>query len=441
MKIRPRSFGTVLSVILSTGLGVSVVGTGMPAAVAGTSCPDNHFITSWATSPTDSVTPVDANFGVTPTVVSDQSFRSVITPHMGGSTLKVRLSNRYGATPVTFGHVTVARQADGPDADGTPVPVEFSGSGDVTLGPGEEIVSDPVDLSFGSFDPLLVSTYVSGVAGPPTQHWNANATSYMAPPGSGDRTGDASGGAFSDASGAWLYTTGLEVGAPADAGTLVAFGDSITDGFVGSGRVPIPADASVNDSDHRYPDALQRRLDEAGSPVAVANAGIGSNQLLVNAEPLFLGAAGVDRFHRDALDLPGAYGVIVLIGINDLGLNPTVTTQAMIDGYRNLVSQARDSGKKIWLGTITPASDALVDGTLLAPQSDRMRTEINDWIRSQDIADGYVDFDAALRSPDDPSVMRADYASPDHLHPNPAGYRAMADAVDLAQIRKDPGVC
>ncbi|HIW91887.1 MAG TPA: hypothetical protein H9870_09535 [Candidatus Corynebacterium avicola] len=278
--------------------------------------------------------------------------------------------------------------------------------------------------------------HVKGPVGPPTQHWNANATSYMSPVGSGDKTSETSGRAYSQKVGAWQYVTGLSVEASQDAGAIVAFGDSITDGFVGSGRVPIPSDAAVNDTNHRYPDALQRRLSDEGAPVSVVNAGIGSNQLLVNAEPLFLGAAGVDRFKRDALDLPGVYGALVLIGINDLGLNPLVTTDKMIAGYKDLIRQARAQGKKIWLGTIVPASDALVDGTLLAPNSNRIRNEINDWIRTQDLADGFVDFDAALRDPNNHAVMRADYSSPDRLHPNPAGYQAMADAVDLAIIRK-----
>lgn len=394
---------------------------------------EQHYVASWATSPTDSVTPVDANFGPTPTVVRDQSSRMTVTPHMGGSKARVTLSNRYGVSPVTFGHATVGKQVSGATANDI-VPLTFNGAGAVTLQPGEEVVSDGAGLEFTSFEPLLVSAHVDGVAGPPTQHWNANATSYLSPPGSGDRTSQASGDGYTINTGAWNYVTGLDVEAPSDAGAVVAFGDSITDGFVGSSRIPIPAQSSVNDTDHRYPDALQRRIDAAGARTSVVNAGIGSNQLLVSGEPLFLGAAGVDRFKRDALDLPGVYGAIVLIGINDLGLNPFVTTEKMIDGFRNLVQQARDSGKKIWLGTIAPASDALVDGTLLAPESNRIRTEINDWIRSQDIADGFIDFDAALRDPGDPAVLRADYSSPDRLHPNPAGYQAMADAVDLAMI-------
>lgn len=395
----------------------------------------DHYVASWATAPTDSVSPIDANFGPTPTAVYDQSFRMAVNPHMGGDNVRVRLSNRYGVTPVTFGTVTVGKQESGPEATSL-TQVTFNGASEVTLQPGEEAVSDGVNFTFATFEPLLISAYVDGAAGPATQHWNANATSYLSPAGSGDLASQASGDGFSISTGAWNYVTGLDVLAPQEAGAIVAFGDSITDGFVGTSQVPIPADSGVNDTNHRYPDALQRRLSDAGDPISVVNAGIGSNQLLVSGEPLFLGAAGVDRFHRDALDLPGVYGAIVLIGINDLGLNPFVTTEAMIDGYKDLIGQARASGKKIWLGTILPASDALVDGTLLSPESDRIRTEINSWIREQDLADGYVDFDAALRDPENPSVLRADYSGPDRLHPSPAGYQAMAEAVDLAMIRR-----
>lgn len=437
-----QSWRTVLAVTTSVGLALG--GALAPGAGAGTAVDTetgssaDHFVSSWATSPTDSVTPIDANFTPSPSIVSDQSLRMAITPHMAGSKAKVRLSNRYGATPVTFGHVTAGQQANGFNADST-VPVTFSGSRSVTLQPGQEIVSDATELEVNSFEPLLVSMHVDGHAGPPTQHWNANATSYMSPVGSGDLTSETSGRGYSIKTNAWQYVTGLEVAAPDDAGAVVAFGDSITDGFVGSSQIPIPSDSSVNDSNHRYPDALQRRLDDQGQPTSMVNAGIGSNQLLVSGEPLFLGAAGVDRFKRDALDLPGVYGAIVLIGINDLGLNPLVTTEKMIDGFKNLIRQADAADKKIWLGTIAPASDALVDGTLLSPNSNRMRNEINDWIRGEgkDLADGMIDFDETLRDPDNPAVMRADYSSPDRLHPNPAGYQAMADTVDLAMISKN----
>jgi lysophospholipase L1-like esterase len=200
----------------------------------------------------------------------------------------------------------------------------------------------------------------------------------------------------------------------------------------------IPVDRAVADTDSRTPDFLQRRLDHAGIPVSVVNAGIGSNRVVTGGEPLLFGPSAVARFDRDALSLAGVSGVLVQEGINDLGLPPPATAAQVIAGYEQLITAARRAGKKIWLGTLLPASDALVDGVLLAPDSEKHRQEINTWIRTQQLGDGVVDFDAALRDPGNLSILRADYSSPDRLHPNPAGYRAVADTVELSAIAQHP---
>jgi lysophospholipase L1-like esterase len=274
---------------------------------------------------------------------------------------------------------------------------------------------------------------VPGHAGSVTKHWNANATSYLTPALSGDRTTETSGAHFTKTTGSWLYLTGVDVSAPAPTRSIVAFGDSITDGFVSSTPLSVPADRSVADTDQRYPDFLQRRLIDARLPISVVNAGIGSNMLLTDGRPLMLGPSGVQRFDADALHQAGVAGVLLMEGINDLGLVQSSAPQ-LVAGLTDVVAQAHAAGVKIWLGTLLPASDAVIDGTLFAPASERSRQQVNDWIRSQRLADGVVDFDRALRDPSDPSVLRAEYASVDHLHPSPAGYRAMADAVNLSML-------
>jgi lysophospholipase L1-like esterase len=215
----------------------------------------------------------------------------------------------------------------------------------------------------------------------------------------------------------------------------VAFGDSITDGFVASTPLSLPVSLAIADKNGRYPDDLQRRVDAAGVPLSVVNAGISSNRLVTDGEPLLLGLSGVQRFEEDALDVPGVKGVIVLEGINDLGIPPATTTPSqLIAGYEELIAMAHARGVKIWLGTLTPASNAILDGTISAPHSEEYREQVNAWIRSQHLADGVIDFDAALRDPGDPSVLNPPYSGPDHLHPNLLGYQVMADTVNLSML-------
>jgi len=356
----------------------------------------------------------------------------VVTPHLGGASLRIHLSNRFGGSPVTFGRVTVGRQTNGRAVVGL-VPVLFAGAASVTIPAGGEVVSDPAALAFSAFDPLAVSIFVPGFQTTPTKHWNANATSYYSLLLTGDRTSEIDGLSYVGQTGSWLYLDGVDVLAPAPDRSIVAFGDSITDGFVAGTPLSIPADGSVADKNGRYPDDLARRLAGAGIPLSVVNAGIGGNQLLTSGEPLQSGPSGLQRFNEDALSPAGIAGVLLLEGTNDLGLSNSTPAQ-IVAGYGQLINQAHGAGVRIWLGTITPAANAIVDGTLTAPHSEQYRQQINTWIRGQHLADGVVDFDAALRNPTNPSTLLPAYASVDNLHPNLAGYQAMADAVDLGML-------
>jgi lysophospholipase L1-like esterase len=356
----------------------------------------------------------------------------VVTPHLGGSSLRIHLSNRFGGAAVTFGVVTVARQTDGA-AVGAVAPVLFGGAPSVTIPVGQDVVSDPVAITFSAFDPLAVSMFVPGTVVSPTKHWNANATSYYSLGLSGNRTGERNGLSYVGRTGSWLYVDGVDVLAPAPDRSVVAFGDSTTDGFVAATVLSIPADGSVANKNGRYPDDLQRNLASAGIPISVVNAGVDGNQLLTSGVPLQSGPSGLQRFNTDALSQAGIAGVLVLEGINDLGLSSSTPDQ-ITAGYSQLISQAHAAGVKIWLATIMPASNAIIDGTASAPNSEQYRQQVNTWIRGQHLADGVVDFDAALRNPAAPSTLLPAYASVDNLHPNLAGYQAMANAVDLGML-------
>ena len=365
-------------------------------------------------------------------MLNDQTLRMVVTPHLGGDVLRVHLSNRFGSTPLTFGHVTIGR--DGPSGVVDIRPVTFDSNETVVAQPGVDVTSDPVRFAFAAFTPLAVSMFLPDQEGPPTKHWNANATSRYSSPGSGDLSGNPSDSDFPDMTESWFYLDEIDVEAPLRIHCIVAFGDSITDGFVASNSQSIPVSLKVADKNGRYPDDLQRRLTTSHIPISVVNAGIGENQVLTDSVVGLGGPSALHRFRTDALDLPGCTGVLFVEGINDLGLSDRTASQ-LVNGYEEIINMGHAAGKKVWLGTLPPASNATVDGTRQAPHSEMYRRQINAWIRSQHLANGVVDFDRALRDPSNPAVMNPAYVGPDNLHPNLLGYHVMAEAVPLSMLQ------
>lgn len=417
---------SALAAVAALGVGpASPAGAAQQSKAQRAACAQ-QWVASWAASPTDNTAGSDPTDGPVPATLTEQTLRMVITPHLGGTTTRIRLSNRFGTAPFRVGRVTLAAQTAGAGTR-NPAPVRFGGSTSVSIPAGQDVVSDAVTFGVTAFQPLAVSIYVPSSTAP-TKHWNANATSYSTAAGAGDHANATAGAAFTNTTASWLVVGGLDV--DARAGAVVAFGDSITDGFVAAGVISIPADPSVNDQNGRYPDKLQQRVSAAGLPLSIVNAGISGNQL-TGSLGLMTGPSGLSRFDADALAIPGVRGVLVLEGINDLGLNPFSSPRSIQDAYKELIRKTHAAGKKIWLGTITPASDAIINGVILAPLSDIYRQIINAWIRNQRLSDGVVDFDAALRDPANPSTLNPAYSSPDRLHPNLAGYQRMADTVPL----------
>ncbi len=388
-----------------------------------------HWVASWTASPSDASAPVDAALLPVPHMLDDQTLRMVVTPHLGGDALRVHLSNRFGSTPLNFGHVTIGRDTVNGVVDITPV--TFDGNERVVAQPGVDVTSDPVRFVFSAFAPLAVSMFLPDQEGSPTKHWNANATSRYALPGSGDLSSKASNSDFPHVTESWFYIDEIDVEAPLATHCIVVFGDSITVGFVASGPQSIPVSLKVADKNGRYPDDLQRRLNTSHIPISVVNAGIGENEVLTDSVVGFGGPSALHRFRRDALDLPGCTGVLFMEGINDLGLADKTASQ-LIGGYKEIIDMAHAARKKIWLGTLLPDSNATVDVT---PHSEMYREQVNAWIRSQHLADGVVDFDRDLRDPFHPAVMNPAYVGPDNLHPNLLGYKVMAHALPLSMLQ------
>lgn len=433
---RARLRGSSVMVALMLIGSVFIAAPGQPArAEADSSCTATHWIAAWSAAPSDA-TPLISPDLRPALVTGGQTFRMIVTPHRDGSLLRVHLTNRFGDQPVTFAHVTVGPAGAGAAlATGSVPSVTFGGATSVDVEAGADILSDPIPLTVSAFQRVAISFFVPGTVVVPTEHLNANQTSYYTPPNNMDLSASVPGDAFTLSTTSWYWVSGLDVQAPAGASTLVAFGDSITDGFVGQSPLPVPAGTEQVDQDVRYPDFLQRRLSASDIPLTAVNAGISGNLLLRPGLIPHYGPAAVSRVLRDVAEIPGVTNAIIAIGTNDLGdaLEPATADQ-LAQGYTGLVNALHERGIHVLIGTILPSGNAILGGPATAPGLEESRQRINTWIRTQDIADGIVDFDLAMRSPDDPSVLNPAYASADNLHPNPAGYQAMAAAVPLESL-------
>jgi lysophospholipase L1-like esterase len=360
--------------------------------------------------------------------LSDQTVRQVVRVSVGGSAVRVRLSNLFGAGPVTLGPVRVALRAEGSaTVPGSDRVAAFEGRGTVTIPKGGSVLSDPVAMDVKPLQELAISLYVPAAAtpGPSTLHNAGLATAYLT------ESGDATAAARfpgTEVHGSRFFLSDVEVGGPAERHAVVAFGDSITDGV---GAKP--------DTYERWPDYLAARLqkDPALAAVAVVNSGIGGNRVLNDN----FGPSAQKRFDRDALDKPGVRWIVLLEGINDLGGSgqpetpaDDVSAEQIIDGMKQLVARAHAKGVKIYGATLTPFGGA--GWPYHSSRNEKKREAVNAWIRNGGAFDGVADFDKAIRDPARPDRMLQAYDSGDHLHPNGAGYEAMANAVDLAWFRQ-----
>lgn len=403
----------------------------------------SHWVSSWRTAPTDALITQP---------ISGLSVRQSFAPHRSGQQLRLRLSNRYSVVPITLDSVHIAKEAERGGAQmvaGTECLLKFSGQTRVTIPAGETVVSDAIHYPLQAFERVGISFYAPTLTPQLTRHLNAAEFLYMSLPG--DHAADPSGAAYIQVPDSYtsnfVVIEALEVTAPVSVRTIVTVGDSITDG---SGSTIGVLDGGANPmtaTDQRYPNHLQRRIHEAGLPFAVANAGIGGNELLSDALLPQFGRKLLDRLDYDVLEVAGASHVLAMIGTNDFG-NPKLggmpSAADLIAGLEELIARVQAAQMRIILGTIPPAEGTIIEGLPVigalplgigllhgTAQARQSRDAVNAWIREQNLSDGIVDFDACLEDPQRPGYLLPEYNSGDNLHPSPAGYAAMADCVDL----------
>jgi lysophospholipase L1-like esterase len=375
----------------------------------------DHWVATWTTAQTMARTgPPPAN---APQGFANQTIRRIARTSLPGKRVRVRLSHALGAAPVKLGTAHIAlRSKASAIVEGSGRALTFNGRPDATLWPGAMLLSDPVDLNLPALADVAVSLYFPAATGAPTTHATALHKTFIS------KTGDTAGAAeMPDATTTeqYYWLAGIDVMAPEKSALIVAYGDSITDGA-----------RSTSETNSAWPAQLAARLaaKKETAHLAVANMGIGGNRVLRDGS----GVSALGRVDRDVFSQPGVKWLMLLEGINDIGREARdpaegVTADEIIAAYKQIVERAHAVGIKVIGCTITPYDGA----GYYQPKGEATRTAVNQFIRTGKVFDAVVDFDAATRDANVPSKLRAEFDPGDHLHPNDAGYKAMAEAVDL----------
>lgn len=372
----------------------------------------------------------------------DQTFRLIVLPDIWGKQARLRFSNAFGTKPVTIdGAFAGLQHTSATLVAGSNRPVTFGGKPSVTIEPGKDVWSDAVTLPFVrdakqmAGRKLAVSFHVARETGPMTWHAKALQTSYVTAPGAGSKGQAEDESAFPYSTASWFFLDAIDMMAPADTKVIVAFGDSITDGT-----------ASTMNGDDRWPNVLARRLAAAGHRAAVVNAGIGGNQIVGPPEyspqkPFAGGPSSMSRIDRDMLTLSGVTAMIWLEGINDFSKNGNATAEAVQARMKEVVAKVRAKipGIRIFGATAVTALNA-TNAAHGSPEQNEKRKALNEFIRTSGTFDGVIDFDkatfdAATGELKAEMVPESTTGGPgDKLHPNRAGYLAMANAIDLNML-------
>lgn len=405
----------------------TVVSFALSCAVCSNAAAQTHWVATWADAASPQL-PTPSERAKAHLELENQTIREIVHTSIGGSSIRIRLSNAFGTEPVQIGAVHAAICGEGSKIiAGSDRPVTFSGKSSFTIPANAPLLSDLVGLKVPAASNLCISLYLPGKTVAAGIHYAAQQNNYIA---AGNVT-TAENLANATTITSWLFLAGVDVTAPSSSGTIIAFGDSITDGA-----------ASTDDANRRWPNILADRLLAANSNVAVVDAGIGGNRILHDAiSPVVFGVNALARFDRDALSEPGARYIIVLEGINDLGhagtsapLSEAVSADDLIAGLKQMIERAHEHQIKIIGATLTPFEGTVFKG-YYTPEKEKQRERLNDWIRSSGAFDGVIDFEKAVADPANPMHMLPKYDSGDHLHPNDAGYKAMGESIDLALFR------
>jgi lysophospholipase L1-like esterase len=391
----------------------------LPSATRATGPLPMHWVGTWATSPmADGRTP--PHFGMEGD--TGTTLREVVHISIGGSSFRVTLTNEFGRDALTIGAAQIALKAPGAASGndivaGSSLQLSFSGRPSVTIPPGALVISDPVPLKAAALSDLAVSLFIpEQTISSITYHSFADTSNFMA------AGNDVTTATLIDSKPtySWQFLKGVDVMTDAP-GAVVAFGDSITDGA-----------HSSRDANARWPDELARRLGaKPRTALGVLNEGIGGNRILHDNS----GPSALARFDRDVIAQAGVKYLIILEAINDIGhaTDPKkpydiITAEDLIAGYTQMVLRAHTHGIKVYLATVTP----FVGAGYQSPAGEQMRQTVNAFIRSNHIADGFIDFDKTTQDPANPTVFLPADDSGDHLHPGDAGYKAMGDSIDLS---------
>lgn len=387
-----------------------------------------HWVAAWATAQplirnqpagqqrgaaATSATPTRNPQSINARGFHNQTVRMIVRTSIGGRKLRVKLSNSFGGTAVAVGNAHVAmRGKDSEIVAASDRAISFNGKPGCTVGPGMTIFSDAVDLAVSSQNDIAISLYLPDETGAPSAH-NGLRTAYAA---DGDVTGAP---VLPDAIKvpAYYWLAGVDVLAPARAAAIVTLGDSITEGA-----------RSTVDTNSMWPAVLSARLaaNKATAEFAVANVGIGGNRVLRDGS----GASALSRFDHDVLSQSGVKWVMLLEGINDIGHGDTdsVSADDLIGAFKQMIERAHTHDIKVVGCTLPPYGGAGYS----REAGEAIRQTLNTWIRTGGAFDAVVDFEAATRDAANPKRIRAEFDPGDHLHPNDAGYKAMADAIDLS---------
>jgi len=389
---------------------------------------------SWTASPFDVRTLPPKIFAPSVDTLSNQTVRQIITISRGGSQVRVRFSNEFGKTAL---HIGAAALGYSPSKGG---PVQrtaltFGGASSASVSAEAPLVSDPVSVRLPDRAEIEISIYLPDQTAISTIHLLGLQPSTISGPGNYVMADTLPGAVpfeiveqmHGTKFPARLIISEVDLAGAAPARTVVAFGDSITDGM-----------GSTPDVSRRWPDDLERRIVQAKLNLAVINQGIGGNQILANG----LGVSALARFDRDVLAVPGASTVIILEGINDIGFSggmvpgfsrpDIIPAEEIIQGYRQLIARTHAHGLRIIAATMTPFAGS----PAFTPEKEAVRLAVNNWIRTSRAFDAMVDFDLVAKDPQHPEKLKTEYDAGDHIHLNDAGYEAMAAAVPLSALTR-----